>query len=71
MAGRTNNSRRRIDALRANLRWCRMLLASVVDVSDTQQLVRTADEAADALRVRPATVYRLVSEGDVPAHRVD
>lgn len=47
------------------------MLASVVAVSDTQQqLVRTVDEAADALGVRPATVYRLVSEGDLPAYRI-
>lgn len=59
------------DQLRDRLRKCRGLLKAVVALSSSQApLVRTVDEAAAALRVRAATVYRLVNDGDLPAYRL-
>ncbi|SRR5260370_24050356 len=52
-----------IGELRHNLARCRALLAAMVAAGGTQApLVRRVDEAAEALRVSPATVYRLVND---------
>lgn len=57
--------------LRECLRRCRAHLDDLIGASQPcTPLVRTVDQAAEALGVTPLTVYRLISSGKLAAYRI-
>lgn len=57
--------------LRECLRRCRAHLDEIVAASRPDMpLVRTVEQAADALGVSPVTIYRLISNGKLAAYRI-